>query len=57
MQAKDAANIERYQTIDIGDIPTAKDMQLNCLDAEDMLTVYIKNGVKGIVCFKFVWDC
>ncbi|KAH6668873.1 hypothetical protein B0J14DRAFT_152312 [Halenospora varia] len=55
-QAEDAVKRERYQIVDIGDIPTAKEMQLSCLDKSNELTIQLKNGKKGLVCFNFVWN-
>jgi hypothetical protein len=55
-QAEDATMWnEGYQVVDIRDIPTTTELQLNCSDSSNELTIQLQNDQKGIVCFTFVW--
>jgi hypothetical protein len=55
-RAEDAAMCSKgYQVVDIRDIPTTTELQLNCLDSSNELTIQLQNDQKGIVCFTFVW--
>jgi hypothetical protein len=56
-RAEDAAMWSKgYQVVDIGDIPTTTELQLNCSDSSNELTIQLQNDQKGIVCFTFVWE-
>jgi len=55
-RAEDAAMwSEGYQVVDIRDIPTTTELQLNCSDSSNELTIQLQTDQKGIVCFTFVW--
>jgi hypothetical protein len=56
-RAEDAAMWSKgHQVVDIGDIPTTTELQLNCSDNSNELTIQLQNDQKGIVCFRFVWE-
>jgi hypothetical protein len=45
-----------YQVVDIADIPTSSEMQLNCSHGSGELTIRFQNHQKWIICVAFVWD-
>jgi hypothetical protein len=42
--------------VDIKDIPTATELQLDCSLASNELIFQLQNGQKGIIHIEFVWD-
>jgi hypothetical protein len=42
--------------VDIKDIPTTTELQLNCSLASKELTFQLQNGEKGILYITFLWD-
>ena len=44
------------QVIDIEDIPTTKELELDCVQSSNELTVYLQSARKEIICVEFVWN-
>lgn len=56
-QAECTASLNKgYHVVDIRDIPTAEELQLNCSNISNEHTIQLQNDRKGIVRFTFVWD-
>jgi len=47
---------EGYQVVDIKDIPTTTELQLNCSDTSNELSIQLQNDRKGLICLTFVWE-
>lgn len=54
--AEDAASRSgEYQVVNIKDIPTTAELQLQCLDNSNKLLIQLQNDRTGLLCFTFVW--
>lgn len=45
-----------YSIVNIEDIPTIAELQLNCPHGSNELTIQLQSAWKGIICISFVWD-
>jgi hypothetical protein len=56
-RAEDSAlRTQGLRIVDIKDIPTTTELQLDCSLASKELTFQLQNGQKGIIYIAFVWD-
>jgi hypothetical protein len=50
-----ATNAKGYESVNIADIPTNAEMQLNCSDGSNELTVQLKNEGSNDIYIILVW--
>jgi hypothetical protein len=56
MQASNAVvRNSHQQLVDIADIPTTSEMQLNCLESSNELTIQLQMNRKVVIYIVFVW--
>jgi hypothetical protein len=47
---------QHHQSVDIADIPTDSEMQLNCPDGSNELIIQLQDNRKVGICITFIWD-